>query len=180
MPFVLQLAQSDGQLLTQKVLGMHGAVTEHVVHAEHLRLVVHDHAGVRSDGNLACREGVKSVYGLVRRHIIRQVDDDVHLVCSQVVDLLDLDLSCFLCLEDGLDDHRCGLAVRNFSYCERVLVEFFDLCTDLYLASLLLAAVFRAVCRTSCEEVWENLEILSLEDGDGSIYELVEVVREYL
>ena len=180
MPFVLEFSQSDREFLSEEFLGMLGAVTEHVVHAEDLRLVVKNHAGVRRDGHFAGCECVERIYRLVRRYIVRKVDYDVDLVCCKVVDLLDLDLSCLLRLEDGLDHYRSGLAVRHLRDGEGVLVDLLDLSADLDLASLALAAVLRTVCRTSCKEVREYLEILALKDCYRCIYEFVEVMRQDL
>ena len=156
------------------------AIAEHFVHTQHLWLVVKNHACVRSDRNLAGSECIKCIDCLVRRHVIRQGDDDVHLVSCEIVDLLDLDLAGFLCLKNGLDHHWGCLAERNLCDCQGVLVNLLDLCADLDLATLALAAVLRAVCRTSCEEVREDLEILALKNRDGSVDELIEVMRKDL
>ena len=178
MPVVLQFAEPDGKLLPEQILRVLRAVAQHVVDAEHLRPVVEDHACIRSYRDLACRECIECIYGLVRRHVVRKVDDDVHLVRRQIVDLLDLDLSRLLRLQYGLDHYRGRLAVRNLSDRESVLVYLLDLRADLNLASLASAAVFRAVCRTSCQEVREDFEVLALQDGDGCVDQLVEVVRD--
>ena len=47
MPVVFQLSQPDFQFLTQKVLGVQSVVAQHLVHPKELRLLVHNHAGVR-------------------------------------------------------------------------------------------------------------------------------------
>ena len=180
MPLVLEFAEPDREFLAQEVTGVLCAVAEHVVDTQNLRLVVEDHACVRCDGHLACGEFIKRIDGLVRRHVVRKVDHDVHLVCGEVVDLLDLDLTGLLGLEDCLDHHLSRLAVRHLGDCESILVDLLDLCADLDLAALALAAVFRAVGRTTCEEVREYLEILALKHADGCVYEFVEVVRENL
>ena len=108
------------------------------------------------------------------------MNDDVHLVSSEVVDLLDLYLAAFLCLQNGLDDHWSRLAERNLSNGKGVLVDLLDSCADLDLASLALAAVLRTVCRSSCEEVREYFEVLTLKDGYGGVYEFVEIVWKNL
>ena len=56
---------------------MSGTVFEYVIHTEELWFVVHNHAGVRRDGNLAVSECVQSIYGLVRRYIIRKMYENV-------------------------------------------------------------------------------------------------------
>ena len=104
--------------------------------------------------------------------------DDVDLVGSEIVDLLDLDLAAFLGLEYCLYDDRSCLAVRNFSDRQGVLVYLLDTCADLDLAALALAAVFGTVGRTSGKEIREDLEILALKYRDGCIDKLIEVVRE--
>ena len=180
MPLIFEFAQPDRKFLTEKVARVLRTVAKHVVDTEHLRLVVKDHACVRSDRHLTCRECIECIDRLVRRHVIRKVDQDVDLVSGEVIDLLDLDLSAFLCLEYRLDHHLRRLAVRHFCDGKGVLVNLLDLGADLYLSALSPAAVFRAVGRTSGKEIREYLEILALKHTDRCIYELVEVVRKNL
>ena len=58
-------------------------VTEHVVYAEYLRLVVENHACVRCYRHLARCECVEGIDGLVRRYIVREMYHDVDLVGGQ-------------------------------------------------------------------------------------------------
>ena len=104
----------------------------------------------------------------------------VHLLRSEVIDLLYLDLPGLLGLEDGLDDYWGRLAVWNFRDGQGVLVYLLDLCTYLNLSAFASAAVFRAVGGTSCQEIRENLEIPALKYIDGCIDEFIEVMRENL
>ena len=180
MPVVLQFVQPDLELLSQKRLGMFGAVAEHIVHAEELWLVVHDDTCVRRNRHLAVCKCIKSIYGLVRRHIVRKMDEDVRIACSQVLYLLYLDLALVLCLEDRIDDRVGGLSIWNFHDGKCVLVYLLDLCTYLHGAASLSLHIFRAVCESAGWEVRIYLEILALKNGDGSVDELVEVVRENL
>ena len=114
MPLVLKLSESDLKFLTEQVLGVIGTVTENVVHAEYLRLVLVDHAGVRSHRHLAGSECIEGVDGLVRRHVVRKVDQDVGCSTGEVIDLLDLDLTAFLGLHDGFLDGICSLSEWYF------------------------------------------------------------------
>ena len=56
MPVILEFFELYLELGSEKVPGVPGVVFEHVLHAEELRLVVLDHAGVRSDRGLAVGE----------------------------------------------------------------------------------------------------------------------------
>ena len=100
VPVILELIESDLELLPKETLCVVCAVSENLVHRKELRLMVHDDAGIRRDRNLAVCKCVKCVDGLVWRHIVRKVDHDLCLVSRQVVDLLDLDLALLLCFED--------------------------------------------------------------------------------
>ena len=100
MPVVLKFVKPDLEFLTEQVLGVLGAITEHIMYTEELRLMVYDHTGVRRDGYLAISESVKSIDGFIRRHVVRQVDHDVDLVGGEIVDFLYLDLALLLRLED--------------------------------------------------------------------------------
>ena len=100
MPLVLQLLKTDPELPFQKVPGVIGVVDQDVLDREELGLAVHDHTGVGRDVALAVGESVKGIYSLVGRHVVRKVDNDLHLVGRHVLDLLDL----YLALVLGLDD----------------------------------------------------------------------------
>ena len=139
-----------------------------------------DHTCVRSNCYLAGSECVKRIYGLVWRNVVRQMDKDVRCRAGKVVDLLDLDLSALLGLHDGLLYGVRGLAERNLCDRQCILIDLLDLRAYLYLTSLLLAAVLRAVCISSCKEVREDLEVLSFKNGYRCVDELVEVVRQNL
>ena len=88
---------------------------------------------------------------------------DVCLVCSEVVDLLDLDLALFLCFEDRLDQDMSRLAERDLGNRKSVLVDLFDSCTYLYNASSLAFHVLGAICESTGREVRVDLEIFALE-----------------
>lgn len=50
------------------------------------------------------------------------MNQDIGLVCGQVVYLLDFNLAFFFCLENGINDDMSGLSVRNLSDGKCVLV----------------------------------------------------------
>ena len=105
MPVVLELVETDLELLTEQTLCMVCAILEDVLHRKELRLVIHDHAGIRRNRYLAVCECVERVDGLVRRHIIRKMYHDLGCRSGQIVDLLDLDLSLLLGLENRLNNY---------------------------------------------------------------------------
>ena len=132
MPVVFQLSQPDFQFLTQQVLGVQGVVAQHLVHPKELRLLVHNHAGVRRNGNLAVGEGVEGIDGLVRRHVVGQVDDDFGLLRGQVLNFLDFNLALVLGLHYGLHQQLGGLSVRHLRDGNSVLVNLFEFCTHFH------------------------------------------------
>ena len=110
VPVVLELVETDLELLTEQALCMVCAILEDVLHRKELRLVIHDHAGIRRDRHLAVCESIERVDGLVRRHIIRKMYHDLGCRSGQIVDLLDLDLSLLLGLENRLNDYVSRLS----------------------------------------------------------------------
>ena len=57
---------------------------------------------------------------------------DIDLLCSEVLDLLDLDLTLVLGLKYRINDCMCSLSVRHLGDSQGVLVDLLDLRTDLY------------------------------------------------
>ena len=142
MPVILQLIQPYLKLHPKKVLGVLGAVSEHVIHIEELRLLVHDDAGIRRNRNLAVREGIERIDGLVRRHVVREMNQDFHLVRGQVVNFLYLDLALVLCLEDGIDDNMGCFTIRYLADSQCVFVYFVYLRPDFHNSSPLSFHIF--------------------------------------
>ena len=145
VPLVLQLGEPDLKLPFEKVSGVESVVGQYVLDGEELWLVVHDDAGVRRDVALTVREGVQGVDGLVRGHVVREMDENIDLLCGHVLDFLDLDLAFVLGLKDRVDEDVGCLPVRNLRDGHRVLVDFLNLCAHLHAASagsvLVVAAV---------------------------------------
>ena len=180
VPVGLELVELDLQLLQEDVAGVEGAVLEDVAHREELRFVVLDHAGVGGDVDLAVRERVECVDGLVGRDVVGQVDEDVHLVRGHVLDLLDLDLALVLGLEDGVDEVLGVLAVGDLRDGDGVLVDLLDAGADLDGAAAAAGEVLAAVGEAAGGEVGIDLVGLALEDRHGGVEQFVEVVREDL
>ena len=179
MPFVFKFTEPDFQLSLQKVSGVVGVVDEYVLDRKELRLVVHDDASIRGDVAFAVGECVKSIYGLVRRHVVREVDYDVHLIGGHVFDFLDLDFPLVLCLQDGVFDHLRGLPIRDFRYGDSILVDFIDFGADFHASASGSVLVIAAIGIASCREVRINREILALENVYRGIKEFIEIVRQY-
>ena len=178
MPFVLQFAEFDFELLPEDVAGMEGIVFEDVVHREELRLVILDDAGVRVEGRLAVGEGVQGVDGLVGRDVVGKVQDDLHLLGGHVIDFLDLDLAFVLGLDDRIDEHMGGLAEGKLGDGDGVLVHLLDPGPHLDLAAPLPLVVFGTVGDAAGGEVGIDLVGFPLENGDGGVEQFVEVVGE--
>ena len=164
VPLILELVETDAQLPFQDVPGVVSVVDEYILDAQELRLVVHDHAGVRGDVALAVGEGVQGVDRLVRGDVVGKVDYDLHLVRSHVLDLLYLDLALLLGLDDRVLDDLRGLAVGNLGDRYGVLVNLLDLRADLDAAAAGSVLVVAAVCAASGGEVRIDREVLAFED----------------
>ena len=178
MPVIFQLVKPDLKFLSEQITRMVCAVAQDVVDAEELRLMIDNDAGIRRNGHLAVCTCVQSVYGLVWRDVIGQVDHDVGLVCRKVVNLLDLDLALFLSLDNGIDDDMGGLAERNFGNCQCILVNFLDLRTNLYYTAPFALHIFAAVSISCSREVRIKFEILALKMSNGGVDEFIEIMRE--
>ena len=180
MPVVLQLVQANLKLAAKELLGVVGAVFQHVVYAQELRLVVYDNAGVGRDCSLAVREGVKCINRLVRGYIVGKVNHNLYLLRSHILYFLNLDFALVLCLQDGVYHLLGGLSVRNLRYGDGILVNLLNARAYLYNTAALAGHVFGALREAAGREVRENLVGLSLKDGDGCIQKFVEVMRENL
>ena len=155
-------------------------VLQNLVDREEGGLVVPDHAGVGGYLGLALGEGVEGVYGLVGGDIGRKMDDNLHFLGGHIVNLLDVDLLLVLGFEDAVNDALGGLSVRNLRDGDGGLVHFVDAGTHLDHAAATALVVLGAVCDTAGREVRQEGIGLSLEDGYGSIQELIEVVGKNL
>ena len=164
VPLVLQLTETDLELPLENVPCVERVVDEYVLDREELRLVVHDHAGVRGYVALAVGEGVQGVDRLVRGHIVGKVDYDLHLVSGHVLDLLDLDLALLLGLDDRVLDDLGGLAVGNLGDRYGVLVNLLDLRADLDASASRPVLVIAAVRAAACGEIGIDGEILAFKD----------------
>ena len=180
VPVFLQFGQAVFQLGLQDVAGVPGVVFQNLVHGEEYGLVVADDAGVGGYLGFALGEGVEGVDGLVRRNIGRKMDDNLHLVGGHVLDFLDVDLLFVPGLEDAVDDGVRGFSVRDFRDGDGGLVHLVDAGTHLHHASPLALVVLGAVGDAAGGEVRQNLVRLPFQDGDGSIQQFVEVVRQNL
>ena len=81
----------------------------------------------------------------------------VHLVGSQIIDLLDFYLALVLGFQYGIDQNVSRLAVRYFFDGQSVLVYFLNLRPDLHASAALSLQVFGAVFVTSGREVRQQL-----------------------
>ena len=180
VPVVLKLVQLYLQLAAQKLLGVVGAVLKYIFHAQELRLVVHNHAGVGGDGSLAVREGIKGVDCLVRGYVVGQVNQNLHLCRGHILNLLDLDFALVLGLQYGIDHLAGGLSVRNFRYGDGVLVNFLYAGANLYHAATLAVHVFGTFGEASGREVRIQFVRLTFQNGYRCVQKLVEVMGQNL
>ena len=102
MPFLLELAELDLELLPDEVAGLPGAVFEDFGDAEEAGFVVLDDAGVRRDADLAVAEGVEGLQGGVGVDPGGKMDADLDVLGGAVLDLGDAHLALLVRLEDGI------------------------------------------------------------------------------
>ena len=180
VPAVFKFVLLDFQLFLQQVAGVFRVVDENVVHAEELRFVVLDDAGVRGNVRFAIREGIECIYCLVRGNVIRKMDDKICRVGSHIFDLLDFYLALVLGFQYGIDQNVGCLAVRYLLDGQSVLVYFLNLRPDFHASAALSLHVFGAIGVASGREIRQQLEFFSLEVCYGSVDKFIEVVRQYL
>ena len=178
VPVLFQLCELVLQLGLEDVPRVISIVFQDLVHGEEHRLVVPDDAGIGRNLGLALGEGVQRVDGFVRRDIGGKMNHNFHFVGGHVFNLLDVDFLLVLGLEDAVDDGVRGFAVRNFRDGDGALVYLVDAGADLHHAAALALVVLGAVCDAAGREVRQNLIGLALQDGDGGVDELVEVVGQ--
>ena len=83
-------------------------------------------------------------------------------------------------LVDGLqyrvDNRLCGLRERYLANDERLGIQLFNLGSYLDDATTLSVIVFRYVYRTTCGEVWIQVELLAMQVGDSCVADFYEVL----
>ena len=176
----LQLTLADEQLLAQQAHGAVGAVAQHVADGEEARFVVLDDAAVGRDIDLAVREGIEGVDGLVGRGARGELYLNLHVTGCHVDDAAGLDLAFLDGFGDGVLQSGGCFGERHFADDKRLVVELVDLGTDTHHAAALPVVVFAHVDGTAGGEVGIEMELLALEVVDGGVAELVEVMGQHL
>ena len=178
MPVLLQLLEPDFQLAAQQFPRAVGAAAQNLVHAHEVRLVVHDDARIRRYGDFAVGEGVQRVDRPVRRLVVADVDDDLDLIRSVVVDFLDLDFTLVVGFDDRFLDRLGRRAVGYLGDRERPLVDLVDPRADLDRPAAQSVVVPRHVAQPARREIGIELERLAAQIGDRRVDQLVEIVRQ--
>ena len=102
VPSLIQLAELNLKLQAEQRTCMVGRTAQNLLHAHKARLLVDNYARVWRDRYLARGEGVECIDGLVRRLIISHVDNNLHLVGRQVINLLNLNLTLLVGLDNRI------------------------------------------------------------------------------
>ena len=175
-----KLAAPYLEFLAQKPHGAVHRVAQHVADGKEARFVVLNDAAVGRQVYLAVGEGVERVDGLVGRYARREVHQNLHLRRRVVVHLACLYLSLVNGFEYGVDERRCGLAVRYLLYGDGLAVYLLYLGAHLELSSALSVVVFAHVYGAACGEVWIEGELLSAKIAYRRVAYLHKVVRQNL
>ena len=180
MPLLLELAELDLQLLSQELLCPVNAAPQDFTDAKECRLVILNHAGRRRNRHLTVGEDIELLNDLFGIGALRQLDQDLDLVRSIVIDMPDPGPALCVCCEDGLDQRGRCRAVGNLGHGEKVLAALLDARPDLNPAAAHAIVVFRKIGDAAGGKVRDDPERLSLEMIDCRTAEVVEVVREDL
>ena len=155
------------------------ALLQNRAYVQELRLLVLDNAAVWRYAHLAVGKCVERVERLVRRYARSQVNKNLGLGSRDVLNLADLYLALLDGFQYALDERSGRLAERNLAYYQRLVVEFLDFCAHLYRAASLAVVVLAYVNASSRKEIGIEVEFLAVKVGDGSVANLVKVVRKY-
>ena len=179
--FLLQFAFLNLQFPFQKGFGVIGRKAEQIADGCEDRFSILHHAAVGADIDLAIREGIERVDSFVGRRAGSELHNDTCGIRREIVDLLNLDLAFLRRFEDGLYDFGgCG-AVRDFGDDKRlVVVRLLDTCADLDRTTAFAVVVLGDVYHAAGREIRKELELLTAQIGEGSITQLVEVMRQDL
>ena len=88
-----------------------------------MRALVDDNAGIWRDGYFAIGKRVQRIYGDVGANVVGQMDHNLYIARRVVVNLLYLDFTLIVGLNDRFDDRRGGLPKWDFGDHQRLLVE---------------------------------------------------------
>ena len=175
-----EFVATDFQLTLDQALGVIDRTAQHIAHRKELRQMLVDNAAVRADADFAIREGIEGIDGLITRYARHQVYEYLHVCRGVVVHLSCLYLSLIDCFQDRVNQGCRRLAERYLTDDEGLLVHLLYLCTHPHHSASLPVVVFRHINRTSCQEVWVELERLVVQIAHSSITQFVEVMRQYL
>ena len=128
-------------------------------------LVVHNHARLRREGNLAVGERIQGVHHLVGRYARGQVAHYLHLGGGVVVHLLYLDFLFFVGLQNTVYQHIGGHRIRYLGNDDGLpLLVVVHLGTDTQTTAQCAVVIFRHVDKAAYR----------------GFYQLAEVVRQYI
>ena len=181
VPAVFQLGQQYLQLLTKEVLGAEGGMPQDVARGHEDGLVVHNHARLRREGNLAVGERIQGVHHLVGRNAGGQVAHYLHLGGGVVVHLLYLDLLFFVGLQNTVYQHIGGHRIRYLGNDDGLpLLVVVHLGTDTQTTAQCAVVIFRHVDKAARGEVGVYLKRLVFQHTYRGFYQFAEVVRQYI
>ena len=66
MPVILQFIKPYLKFHPEQPLSVFGTISQHIVHSEEMRLLLHNHTSIRRNGYLAIGKGIERIDGLVR------------------------------------------------------------------------------------------------------------------
>ena len=175
-----EFASADFQFAAQEVAGVVNGGAEHIADTEEAGLLVVDDATVGRDGNLAIREGVKRIDGLVAARAGREVDNNFHVGRCHVLHLANLDFSLLAGADDAVNEGHNILAKGNFGDDQRLVVQFLNLRAHLDRTTAHTVVVLRDIDGTARLEIGIEAEVLALQIGNGGLAEFAKVVGKNL
>ena len=175
-----KFAAADFQFAAQEVAGVVNGGAEHIADTEEAGFLVVDDAAVGRDGDLAIRECVKRIDGLVAARARREMDNDFHVGRCHILHFANLYFTLLAGADDAVNEGHDVLAEGNFGDDQRLVVQFLNLRTHLDRTAAHTVVVFRHIDGAARLEIGIEAEVLALQIGNGGLAEFAKVVGKNL
>ena len=180
MPRLVKLHEFNLKLTTKKRLRVVRRVAQNITNAHKHRLIIYNNTRIWRDRDLTIGKGIQSIYSLIRRLIGSHLNDNLHLLGSVVIDLLNLYLTLIVRLDDRLLDRLRSCGVRYLGNGQGALINLRDTRTDTNRATTQTIVIVAGVHNTSRLEVWHKAKLLATEIRYRGVDKLDKIVRQDL
>ena len=171
-----QFSTANFQLALQQGFGVVDIAFEHVFDGDETRSVFVDDAAVGGDAHFAIGEGVEGIEGFVARHTGRKMDENLHILCGEVLDLTDFDAPFVGGFLDAFAERVYRFSVGEFGDGDGFAIALFHSCTHLDGSSAKSVVIARNIDESAGLEIGIEGEIFFLQIRDGGLAEFTKVV----